>query len=186
MNFSRTQTPIPRLSEQGNTVSNVSRKARALRRGCQVQRCGSEFSGSRGGQGAGRAEECASHRRSLHERNCTSSPCPVLWACARFLTAEGYSGSSKRSRCCSSRFVNDVNTTVRPVNAAFQCKVVAQSIQVAKANPFSLRGAAHLSHARVISDRRPSGGDQPRTAGANAHVPSVGHVRVRTLARAKL
>lgn len=162
------QTSSPCLSEQGNTVSNVSRKARALRRRGQVQRCRSEFSGSGGGQGA---EECASHRRSLHERSCTRYPCASCGSFARFLTCEGNPLPSTRSRCSSSRFINDVNTCVRQVQSRFPRTVVVQSLESCAGNQTSLLVAPQLSQALPKSDRRRGDRDVPRTRVAYAHPP---------------
>lgn len=131
MNFPRTQTSIPRLSEQGITVSNVSRKARALRRRGQVQGCGPEFLGRAGRDGAEREFRCASHRRSLHEMLCTRTPRHSV-GIAQVLPGEGYSGAS-HGRALFRVKVAKRSTFVRPVNPSFHRKIRRSSCTVFRA-----------------------------------------------------
>lgn len=150
MNFPRTQTSIPRLSEQGNTVSNVSRKARALRRRGQVQGCGPEFLGRTGWDGAEPECGCASHRRSLHEMLCTRTPRHSV-GIAQVLPGEGYSGAS-HGRALFRVKVAKRSTFVRPVNPPFHRKLCRSSCTVFRAIKARLVLHRPLSQQRMKKD----------------------------------
>lgn len=180
MNFSRTQASVPCLSEQGSTVSNVSRKARALRRRIQVQGDCPEFPVCKEGRGA----ECAvigfaSHRRSLHETGCTFRPCPSIGGAHS--SPEESQGVPQAAALCSC-FSNAVVTHIKVIDRTlFGAGTLQRSVPIIGFRPWNqipLRPSREISHERFICDRRPLGGDKPRTGGgADAHVSQMGHSR---------